>query len=246
MRVARFFLVALALAGLACPLAAQTPPSPDKVYEQAMSHWRAASWYSHLRDPNITAIEIDTLRTTWQAVADLPAGARPSLYEKDPDWPQALADVSKLIDAASDAADRNDGPATDAALTQIGDRLAAARRRAGTSGFSDVVRRYQVAIDHLSSLMSFAEQRQGAAFDDSRRAEVEQATGACATAATALKGAIPEHSASDDKLKALIQQNLDSIQALQKGLAQHASGLAIAAAINVVRSNYYLLFLNYG
>jgi hypothetical protein len=101
-------------------------------------------------------------------------------------------------------------------------------------------------VDHLSGLVTFAEQRQGAAFDDARRAEVEQATSDCAAAAAALKGAVPALWAGDDKLEALIQQNLDSVQALQKGLAQHASGLAIAAAINVVRSNYYLLFLNYG
>jgi hypothetical protein len=246
MRIAHLLIVAVAAAGLAGRLAAQTPPSPDNVYEQAMTHWRAASWYSHLRDPNITGIEIDTLRTTWQAVAGLPADKRPSLYQKDPDWPQTLAEVSKLIDAASDAADRNDGQATEADLAQIGDQLAAARRRAGTSGFSDAVRSYQAAVDRLSGLVTFAEQRQGAAFDETRRAEVEQATQASVAAAAALKGAIPPHWADDDKLKALIQQNLDSIQALQKGLAQHASGLAIAAAINVVRSNYWLLFLNYG
>ena len=246
MRIARILVAAFAVASLAGPLAAQTKRSPDQVYEQAMTHWRAASWYSRLRDPNITAIEIDTLRTTWQAVADLPANERPSLYQKDPDWPQTLANVSKLIDAASDAADRNDGQATEADLAQIGDRLAAARRRAGMSGFSDAVRRYQAAVDHLSSLVTFAEQRQGAAFDDARRAEVEQTTAVCAAAAVALEGAIPQPWAGDGKLKALIQQNLDSIQALQKGLGQHASGLAIAAAINVVRSNYWLLFLNYG
>ena len=108
------------------------------------------------------------------------------------------------------------------------------------------MRRYRAAVDHLSGLVTFAEQRQGAAFDDARRAEVEQAASDCAAAAAALKSALPAPWAGDDKLKALIQQNLDSVQALQKGLAQHASGLAIAAAINVVRSNYYLLFLNYG
>lgn len=246
MRIARILIVAFAVAGLARPLAAQTKPSPDQVYEQAMTHWRAASWYSHLRDPNITAIEIDTLRSTWQAVADLPANERPSLYQNDPQWPQTATEISKLIETASETADDGDTQAADAALSGVGDALAAARRRAGTSGFSDAVRRYQAAVDHLSGLVTFAEQRQGAAFDDARRAEVEQATAACAAAAAALEGAIPQPWAGDGKLKALIQQNLDSIQALQKGLAQHASGLAVAAAINVVRSNYYLLFLNYG
>ncbi|MBV8537679.1 MAG: hypothetical protein JO128_18935, partial [Alphaproteobacteria bacterium] len=142
MRVARILFVAIAVAGPAGPLAAQTRAPPDKVYEQAMVHWRAASWYSHLRDPNLTGIETDTLRTRWQAVADLPAHERPSLYQKDPQWPQTVAEVSKLIDAASDAADRNESQVTEADLAQIGDRLAAARRRAGTSGFSDAVRSY--------------------------------------------------------------------------------------------------------
>lgn len=246
MRIARFVLAALAIVSLAGPLAAQTTPSPDNVYEQAMSHWRAASWYSHLRDPNITAIEIDALHATWQAVADLPANARPSLYQKDPDWPRTAAEVSKLADAASTAADQGDMAAADTDLGRIGDTLAEARHRAGTSDFSDAVRRYRDSVDRLSGLVTFADQRQGAAFDDARRGEVEQAAGACAAAAAALKGAVPPHGADDDKLKALIQQNLDSIQVLQKALAQKASGLAIAAAINVVRSNYYLLFLNYG
>ncbi len=246
MRIARILIAAFVVAGLIGPLAAQTKPSPDAAYEEAMSHWRAASWYGHLRDPDTTAIEIDTLRNAWQAVADLAAGARPSLYENDPEWPQTVAEVSNLIDTASDAADDGDTQAADAALSGIGDALAAARRRAGTSGFSDAVRRYQVAVDRLSGLVTFAEQRQGAPFDEARRAEVEQATGACAAAAAALKGAIPQPWADEGKLKALIQQNLDSIQALQSGLAQRASGLAVAAAINVVRSNYWLLFLNYG
>jgi hypothetical protein len=246
MRALRYVLLVLGVVAVAASASAQTKPSPDDVYERAMSHWRAASWYGHLRDPNITAIEIDTLRTRWQAVADLPDNARPALYQKDPDWRQTMAAVSKLVDAASDAADSGDMTAADADLGRIGDVLTEARHRAGTAGFSDAVRRYRDSVDHLSGLVTFAEQRQGASFDDARRAEVEQATTASAAAAAALNGAVPQRWARDDKLKSLIQQNLDSIQALQKGLAQRASGLAIAATINVVRSNYYLLFLNYG
>ena len=170
MRALRLLLVLLGFVMLAGPLAAQTKSSPDDVYERAMSHWRAATWYSHLRDPNITAIEIDTLHNTWQAVADLPDHERPSLYRKDPNWPQTVADISKLVAAASAAADQNDMAAADATLEKIGDVLAEARRRAGTSGFSDAVRRYRDSVDRLSGLVTFAEQRQGAAFDDTRRA----------------------------------------------------------------------------
>lgn len=245
-RLSRALMVVVALATLAGPVAAQTKSTPDDVYEQAMSHWRAATWYSHLGDANITAIEIDTLFTTWQAVVALPANERPSLYEKDPSWPQTEADVSKLIVDAANATDANDSKAAAAALEKIGDDLAAARQRAGTAGFSDAVRRYHATVDRLSGLVSFAGQSHGAPFDDKLRAQVQQATTACASAAAALRAAIPPRWVDDTKLKTLINQNVDSVKALQAELAQHASGLEVAAAINVVRSNYALLFLNYG
>lgn len=236
----------LGLMALAGPLAAQTSSAADDAYEQAMSHWRAATWYSRLGDANIAAIEVDTLFTTWQVVAALPANERPSLYQKDPNWPQTLAAVTTLVVEAAHAADGNDTKATAADLEKIGDDLAAARQRAGTVGFSDAVRRYQATVDRLSGLMSFAAQRQGAPFDDTRRAAVQNATAACAAAATALTTAIPPRWVDDTKLKSLIRQNLDSIKTLQGELAQHGSGLKIAAAINVLRSNYALLFLSYG
>ncbi len=248
-RMWRVVLATLAVAvsaAVAGPLAAQTKSSPDDVYEQAMSHWRAADWYSHLRDPNITAIEIDTLRNTWHAVAVLPPKERPSLYAKDPKWPETVAEVSKLIDTASEVADANDSAATSAALEEIGDALAEARGRAGTSGFADAVRRYRAAVDGFAGLVTFAEQRRGAAFDDAHRAQVERAADASAKAAAALETAIPPRWTDDEKLKSLIRQNADSIQKLQHLLAQHAPGLDVAGAINVVRSNYALLFLNYG
>jgi hypothetical protein len=239
-------MVVLGLVSAAGPLAAQTKSTPDDVYEQAMSHWRAATWYSHLGDPNITAIEIDTLVTTWQAVVALPANERPSLYQKDPDWPQTAAEVSKLIVDAANATDANDSQAAAASLEKIGGDLAAARQRADTAGFSDAVRRYHAGVDRLSGLASFAGQSGGAPFDDKRRAEVQQATAACLSAAAALTGAIPPRWVDDTKLKSLISQTIDGVKAVQTELARHASGREIAAAINVVRSNYALLFLNYG
>lgn len=242
----RCLALVLAFATFTGPLAAQTKSTPDDLYEQAMSHWRAAMWYSRLGDSNVTGIEIDTLQSTWQTVADMLPDVRPSLYAKDPTWPQTVAEITKLVGAASDAVDRNDLKAAAAALEKVGDDLAAARQAAGTSGFSDAVRRYRVTIDRLSGLVSFAEQRQGTSFDDRRRAEVASATTACAAAAAVLTPAIPSRWIDDEKLKTLIRQNLDSVKALQDELARRASGLEIAATINVLRSNYALLFLNYG
>ena len=245
-RLSRLLPALAAVAMLSGVATAQTKSPADSVYERAMSHWRAASWYSHLRDPNITAIEIDTLRTTWQAVAALPDNDRPSLYRKDPQWPETAAEVSKLIDAASNAGDGGDMTTADGDLTRIGDILAAARQRAGTAGFSDAVRRYRAAVDRLSGLVKVAAQRQGASFDDARRSAVGQAAAACATAAAGLTAAIPPRWTDDEKLKALIQQNVESVKTLQQRIAGHASGLEIAGDISVVRSNYALLFLNYG
>lgn len=245
-RLLQFLTIVLGVAMLAGPAAAQTKSPSDDAYEQAMSHWRAATWYSHLRDPNITAIEIDTLRSTWQAVAALPPSGRPSLYQKDPQWSATVAEVSKLIDETSTAADSGDSQAADADLARIGDALAAARRRAGTFGLSDAVRRYRAALDNLSGLVTFEDQRQGAPFDDAQRGAVDKATADCADAIAGLTKAVPPRWVDDGKLKQLIQQNLDSVKKLQRLLAEHGSGLEIAAQINVVHSNYELLFLNYG
>ncbi|HEX9464384.1 MAG TPA: hypothetical protein VGB82_17435 [Alphaproteobacteria bacterium] len=242
LRAAVLLLAAIAFG----PAAAQTRSPADDTLESALVHWRAASWYSRLGNDDVTAIEIDSFRTAWQAVAALPIGGRPSLYAKDPQWRAAAVAISKQADAATAAADRNDGAGTAAALAQIGDLLAEARHRAGTAGFPDAVRRYRDAMDRLSGLVTFAEQRRGASFDDAQRAQVRQAAAECADAVAAMETAIPPRWADDTKLRALIRQNADGIKAVRDGLDHGASGLDIAAAINVARSNYYLLFLNYG
>ena len=225
---------------------AQTRSHADDVLEDALSHWRAATWYSRLGDDNITAIETESLRNSWAVVAALPAGERPSLYAKDAHWPETVAEIAKLSEQAATAADRGDASQTDAALARVGDALAEARKRAGISGFADAVRRYRDAVDRLSGLVKFAEQRRGASFDEAQRAQVKQAAADCAGALAAAGHAIPPRWHDDEKLKELIKQNLDSVAAVRTGLDRGASGLEIAAAINVVRSNYYLLFLSYG
>ena len=225
---------------------AQGNSHADDVLDDALGHWRAASWYSRLGDDNITAIETESLRNSWAAVAGLPANERPSLYAKDARWPDTVAEIARLSEQAATAADRGDASQADAALARIGDALAEARRRAGISGFSDAVRRYRDAIDRLSGLVKFAEQRRGASFDDAQRAQAKQAASDCAEALAAAERAVPPRWQDDEKLKELIKQNFDSVAAVRAGLDRGASGLEIAAAINVARSNYYLLFLSYG
>ncbi len=237
---------ALVLVWLVVPAVAQTKSTADDVLEEALGHWRAASWYSKLGDPNITAIETESLRNSWQGVAGLPPDGRPSLYVKDARWSETVAEIGKLSEQAADAADRNDSTATDAALARIGDALAEARKRAGIQGFSDAVRRYRDAVDRLSGLVKFAEQRRGAPFDDAQRTQVKQTAAECADALAAAQRMIPPRWQGDDKLRALLKQNADSVEAVSTGAEHGASGLEIAAQINVVRSNYYLLFLNYG
>src|SRR5579885_637996 len=100
-------IVGLVLAA-AAPAGAQTTSTPDSVLEDALSHWRAASWYVHLGDDNVTAIEIDSLRLAWQNVAALPANRRPSLYDKDPRWPETVTAITKLADDAANAVDTGD------------------------------------------------------------------------------------------------------------------------------------------
>ena len=70
---ARLFAAAAAVAtliGLAGPAAARGP-NPAAALEAALDHWRAASWYVRIGDENVSAIEIDTFRDTWGAVAAL-------------------------------------------------------------------------------------------------------------------------------------------------------------------------------
>ena len=242
----RRWLVLLALLIVPAAASAQTNSHADDVLEAALVHWRAATWYAHIRDDNVTGIELDAFRTTWQAVAALPADAQPSLYEKDPQWPEVTAAVGKLADQAVMAADGSDTAAAETALIQVDDALTASRRRAGSTGFSDSMHRFRDAVTRLTSLISFAEQRQGASFDAAQRAQVKQAADACAEALTAMTAAIPPRWAGDEKLKGLIRQNEETINSIRAGLDRGLPGLDIAAAINVERSNYYLLFLGYG
>ncbi len=244
-RAVGILLLAIVLAGIGGTPDAWAQASPDDVLEQALGHWRAASWYMRLGDANVAAIEIDTLRDSWQAVAALPDNKRPSLYVKDPDWKATVSQIAQLSDQAAQAADADDKTTALAALGRIDDALAAARHRAGVQGFSDAVRRYRDAVDRLSGLVEFRAQRDGAPFDAKQRRAVKEAAQAAEAAARALTPVIPARWANDGKLKSLIAQNVGGITALL-AQADTASGLVIAAQINVVRSNYYLLFLNYG
>lgn len=243
-------LVIALLAGLgtSVPAPAQTAPSPDDMLQQALGHWRAASWYVRLGDDNVTGIEIDAFRIAWENVASLSPNARPPSHSGDPQWPATVTEISALADTAVTAIDGDDEAGAAQALTKIGDALAASRQRAGTTGFPDVVRRYRDAVERLSGLVNFNEQRQGASFDAARRAEVRAAAVDCASAVATLMPAIPPRWAHDAKLEGVIRQNVDGIRTVLAELDRQppASGLEIAAAINVARSNYYLLFLNYG
>src|SRR5258708_147752 len=123
LRAAVLLLAAIAFG----PAAAQTRSPADDTLESALVHWRAASWYSRLGNDDVTAIEIDSFRTAWQAVAALPIGGRPSLYAKDPQWRAAAGASSKQADAATAAAGRNHRAGTPPTFAQIRDLLAQAR-----------------------------------------------------------------------------------------------------------------------
>ena len=241
----RRWIVLLALLIVPAAASAQTNSHADNVLEAALAHWRAATWYAHIRDDNVTGIEVEAFKKAWMAV-EAQSSDPPSLYVNDPDWPNTTARIERFADIAAAAADRGDFDAADGALADIDDQLTAARQRAGSTGFSDSMHRFRDAVTRLTSLISFAEQRQGASFDAAQRAQVKQAADACADALTAMTAAIPPRWAGDEKLKGLIRQNEETINSIRAGLDRGLPGLDIAAAINVERSNYYLLFLGYG
>jgi hypothetical protein len=78
---------------------------------------------------------------------------------------------------------------------------------------------------------------------------VRAAAAATADAAARLSPLAPPRWTSDVKFRELLQQNIAGAQKLLAMLERpspRASGLEIAGEINVVRSNYWLMFLNYG
>jgi hypothetical protein len=238
----RVVLLGVLLLGFAATALAQGKSSDDAL-EAAMVNWRAATWYLRIGDSNLGAIETESLANAWETVQK--AGV-PSSHAKDPRWRETAAEIGRLADAAQHQVEDNDVASAVRNLAQIGDDLAASRKRAGVSGFADAMRRYGGAVEEMHKLLPFEVQRRGGAFGPDLRVQVQRAADASAAAVNALPGLVPQRWANDDKLKSLLAQNADSVKAVRDALARQASGQEVAGLISVVHANYNLMFLNYG
>jgi hypothetical protein len=203
----------------------------EDALEAALAHWRAASWYVRIGNNDVAALEIESFREAWPAAGiDAPA-------------------IEALAETAALALETNDPPTAGRSLGAIGDTLAELRRQAGQSGFPEAMRAYRDAVVRLSGLLSMSEQRGGGPFDERVRGEVWAETSATAEAVARLRPLAPPRWAGDAKFGQLLDQNIDGVRGLLAALdrpSPRASGLEIAGLINVVRSNYYLMFLSYG
>ena len=225
--IARVLLVLMALLAASGGVA----QTSDDALEAALVHWRAASWYVRIGNPDVAALEIESFREKWPAAAI--------------DAPNIVA----LTETSAVALETNDPVTAGRSLAAIGDTLAARRREAGQTGFPEAMRGYRDAVVRLSDLLSMSEQRGGAPFDPALRAEVRDATTDTLGAVTQLPPVVPARWAGDEKFRELLQQNIESVRGLLAAIdrpSPRASGLEIAGLINVVRSNYNLMFLNYG
>jgi hypothetical protein len=225
-------------------LPAEAQNAVDDSYTAAMEHWRAASWYVRLKDDTLGCIETDTFRSEWGRVER--AAKPPATYARDARWRETARQVGELGDTAGRKCEDGNLVGTAEALSLVGDALAEARKRAGTQGFPDAMRRLRGQVERLHELLPFEPQRRGGTFDEALRARVTQAATDALLEAERLPKLAPQPVARDDKFKSLIAQNLDGLRNLREALKRGAPGLEVAGQISVVHANYNLLFLNFG
>jgi hypothetical protein len=224
----RRILMAVLLVLGASTAAAQT--AEDRL-EAALVHWRAASWYVRLGNTDVAALEVDSFREKWRAVAEGPAS------------------IAGMADNAALALETNDPVTAGRTLAAIGDTLAEARRAAGSAGFPEAIRAYRDAVERLGGMMTMSEHRGSNTFEPALKAEVRAAVVEVRQRAAALSPATPPRWQNDASFHGLVRQNMEGIAAVLAAIDRPqppAIGLEVAGLISVARANYNLLFLSYG
>lgn len=230
-------ITALTMLASVAPASAQ---SLDDMLEDALTHWRAATWYVRTGNSGIAALEAEAFRASWAALQQRYKSPPPE-FAGDGAWGATLWTVSEFAESAAKAIDADDMTSSARALNGIGSELAAWRARNGRVGFSDHVASYRDAIDKIGALApkETADQIDAAPL----RAAAQQLE----SAVERLEQDRPLRWRGDDAFEVAIRQNRDGVAALLSALAKPSvSALEIVGLIRVVRSNYWLLFLRYG
>lgn len=212
--------------------------------DQALSHWRAAVWYSSTGNAGVASLEAAEFATQWQALAEKTRSAPPPPFMGDKKWDELAGQVSTQAEAARDALGRDDLAAGRQSLREIGASFAALRARNGIVGFSDHVARYGEIVAALHDL---AERR--GKLDEARRVLIRATAVQGSIAVVQLGASAPQRHYDDPEFQRLLGQNREGLSALLAALVRAEpapDAYEIAGLISVVHANYNIFFLRYG
>jgi hypothetical protein len=218
--------------------------SLDDAVEQALTHWRQATWYAQTGNAAVAGIEAEEFQTAWSTLMERFGAAPPPPYDREKDWTETLDEIARVGEAAVDAFQRDDAIAARRELAKIGGLLAALRWRNGIVAFADDLARYRDEIDRVAELIK-PDDRPSA----ERLAQLRAATAQLDAAAAQLERNQPPRWRGEQHFRELLQQNRDAVAALVALLEKadfRRGALDIVGAIRIIRSNYNLLFLRYG
>jgi hypothetical protein len=71
--------------------------------DEALSHWRAAVWYSSTGNAGVASLEAAEFATQWRALAEKTRGAPPPPFMGERRWDETAGQISTQPEAASDA-----------------------------------------------------------------------------------------------------------------------------------------------
>lgn len=153
LRRARIILGALVLL---VPLAATPASGADgdlaqfnEASAEAYRHYRSAVHYLHTGNPGLAALELSAMTEKWRALEERFAKNPPAAYAGDPAWGATLTDVGDRIEAARAFADAGAGEDASRTLAPLRAELAELRRRNGVVVFSDQVDAVTAAMETL-------------------------------------------------------------------------------------------------
>lgn len=116
----------------------------------ALRHYHAASFYLRTRNADVAAVELQLLQDSWQAVVARYRTAPPGAFAADPQWHNALGQVSSSINQALTAANAGDVDASQDRLHSAYQELASLRKRNFVHIFSDDVDELNTAVAGLA------------------------------------------------------------------------------------------------
>jgi hypothetical protein len=235
--------ILLILIGL-CAAAPALAQSFSETLDEALSHWRAAVWYSSTGNAGVASLEAAEFATQWRALAEKTRGAPPPPFMGDKQWDELASQVSTQAEAASAALARDDLAAGRQSLKEIGASFAALRARNGIVGFPDHVARYGEIVAALHDL---AERR--GKLDEARRVLIRATAMQGSIAVVQLGASAPKRHYDDPEFQRLLTQNRDGLNALMAALVRAEpppDAYEVAGLISVVHANYNIFFLRYG